>query len=115
MEGNNDKVLQEGETEKRLFLIHRVLVPNSDCPKEYVILVTEQRSIFIQQPPSRSNFWIRGEMRWGTALVTNVTPKTLQDYDKTSLETLILDPANVTVAHMSLLSLAMKADNISTL
>ena len=72
--------------EKRLALVHGVLIPDADYPKEYVILVTDLRSIFIRQSKTRSSFWLRGEIRWGTALVTDVTPKTLQDYENTNLE-----------------------------
>jgi len=65
--------------ERRLALIHRVIVPNKEYPKEYAILVTDRRSIFIRQKKTRSSFVLRGEMRYGTALVTDVIPKTLED------------------------------------
>ena len=65
--------------ERRLALIHRVIVPNKEYPKECAILVTDRRSIFIRQKKTRSSFVLRGEMRYGTALVTDVIPKTLED------------------------------------
>lgn len=104
-------MLEKGMTsvipEGRLALIHRVIVPDKEYPKEYAILVTEGRSIFIRQKKTRSSFWLRGEMRFGTALVTNVIPKTLEDYEQTSLESLTADSANLTILHEAVISLVM--------
>src|SRR6266705_2203830 len=77
--------------ERRLALIHRVVVPDEEYPKEYSILVTDQRSIFIRQEKTRSSFVLRQEMRIGTAHVTDVIPKALEDYEETSLQTLKAD------------------------
>ena len=96
--------------EKRITLIHRVIVPDADYPKEYAILVTDRRSIFIRQLETRSSFVLRGEMKWGTALVTDAVPKTLQDYEETSLQSLSGEPVNIAVPHESVVSLAMKGD-----
>ena len=96
--------------EIRLALIHRVIVPDEEYPKEYAILVTDQRSIFIRQEKTRSSFVLRQEMRIGTALVTDVIPKSLEDYQETSLQTLTADSRNLTVPHDAVTSLAMKAD-----
>jgi hypothetical protein len=74
--------------ERRVALIHRVIVPDREYPKEYALLVTDRRTIFIRQKKTRSSFVLRGEMRFGTALVTDVMPKTLGDYEQTSLESL---------------------------
>lgn len=97
--------------EEKLTLIHRVIIPAADYPKEYAILVTDRRSIFVRQPKTRGAFWLRREMRWGTALVTDVEPKTLQDFDHADLDALSSDPANFAIPHEAQLSFAMKADN----
>ena len=94
-------------TERRLALIHRVIVSDQKYPAEYAILVTDTRSIFIRQKKTRSSYWLRGEMKFGTALVTDVIPKSLQDYEQTSLESLTCDPTNVTVPHEAVVSLVM--------
>jgi hypothetical protein len=96
--------------ENRIALIHRVLVPDEKFPKEYAILLTDKRSIFIRQEKTRSSFVLRGEMRYGTALVTDVIPKTLEDYKETSLESLAADPANLTILHDTVRSLALKKE-----
>jgi hypothetical protein len=97
-------------SEKRLALIHRVLVPDKEYPKEYAILVTDAQSIFIRQRKTRSSFILRGEMRFGTALVTDVAPKSLEDYEQTSLESLTADTANITVPHEAVISLALRTE-----
>jgi hypothetical protein len=94
--------------ESRLVLIHRVIVPHEEYPREYAILVTDRRSIFIRQEKTRSSFVLRGEMRYGTALVTDVTPKALEDYENTSEEALTTDSANLTVPHEAVVSLVMR-------
>src|SRR2546422_10803682 len=96
--------------ERRLALIHRVIVPDQEHPKEYAILVTDRRSIFIRQKKTRGNFWLRREMSYGTALITDVVPKTLEDYGQTSTESLTADGANITVPHEAVISLAMKKE-----
>ena len=96
--------------DKRLALIHRVIVPDSDYPKEYAVLVTDTRSIFIRQQKTRSSFVLRGEMRYGTALVTDIQPKTLEDYEATSVESLAADASGVTIPHTSVSSLVMTED-----
>jgi hypothetical protein len=93
--------------ERRLALIHRVIVPDTDYPKEYTVLVTDRRSIFIRQKRTRSSFVLRGEMRYGTALVTDVQPKTLEDYDGTNVESLAADPSNISISHDSVTLLVM--------
>ena len=93
--------------ERRLALVHRVIVPDKDYPKEYALLVTDRRSIFIPQRKTRSSFVLRGEMRYGTALVTDVEPRTLEDYEQTSLESLAADGSNIAVPHKAVISLVM--------
>lgn len=102
--------MTSSSTEKRLALIHRVIVPDKDYPKEYAILVTDRRSIFIRQPKTRRTFVLRIEMRMGTSLVTDVVPKTLKDYEETSIETLTAETTNIDVPHEAVISLAMKAE-----
>jgi len=93
--------------ERKLALVHRVVMSDKDYPKEYAILVTDRRSIFILQGKTRSSFVLRGEMRYGTALVTDVQPKTLEDYEHTSLDSLAHDASNIAVPHDAVISLVM--------
>src|SRR2546428_523603 len=93
--------------ERKLALVHRVIVPYKDHPKEYAILVTDRRLIFIRQEKTRSSLVLRGEMRYGTAMVTDVQPKTLKDYENTSLESLAADASNIAVPHDAVISLGM--------
>ena len=94
--------------ERRLALIHRVIVPDKESPKEYTVLVTDRRSIFIRQKQTRRTFVLRGEMTYGTALVTDVIPKTLENYAQISLESLTTDSANLTVQNDAVISLVVR-------
>jgi len=96
--------------ERKLALIHRVIVPDKEYPKEYAILVTDSRSIFIRLEKTRSSYWLRGEMKFGTALMTDVIPKTLEDYEHISLESLAADSASLTVVHERVTSLVLKKE-----
>ncbi len=102
-----EKEMSSHLAERRLALIHRVIVPDQKYPAEYAILVTDTRSIFMRQEKTRSSYWLRGEMKFGTALVTDVIPKTLEDFEQTSLESLTADSANITVPHETVVSLVM--------
>lgn len=94
-------------TETRLALVHRVIVPDKDHPKEYAVLVTSRQSIFILQRKTRSSFVLRGEMRYGTALMTDVQPRTVEDYENTNLESLAAEPSNIVVPHDTVMSFVM--------
>jgi frataxin-like iron-binding protein CyaY len=96
--------------EKRIALIHRVIVPDKEYPKEYAVLVTDSRSIFIRLEKTRSSYWLRGEMKFGTALVTDVIPKTLEDYEQISIEALTSNNANFTVPHENATSLILRKE-----
>lgn len=96
--------------EKRLALVHRIIIPDADYPKENAILITDQRSIFIREPKTRRSFVLRGEMKWGTSLVTDVVPKRLEDYEETSLEALLSEPFNYAISHEAVVSLIVKGD-----
>src|SRR5207245_9991586 len=63
-----------------------------------------------RQKKTRVNFWRLREISYGTALITDVVPKTLEDYEQTSMESLTADSANLTVPHDALISLAMKKE-----
>jgi hypothetical protein len=110
--GNGQAAISNSEPvpEKRLTLIHRVIVPNEDYPKEYAILVTDRRLIFIRQNKTRSNFVLRREISYGTALITDAIPKTLEDYEQTSLESLATDSNNITITHATITSLALRKE-----
>lgn len=96
--------------ESRLALIHRVLVPSEEYPKEYAVMVTDRRSVFIRQPKTRSGFVLRCEMRYGTALVTDVVPKTLEDYGQYAVDSLATEDGNFAVPHEAVVSFAMRKD-----
>ncbi|HZY47551.1 MAG TPA: hypothetical protein VFE96_07115 [Candidatus Bathyarchaeia archaeon] len=104
----SERPLAQAET--RIALIHRVIIPDEDYPKEYGILITDRRSIFIRLEKTRNSFALRGEMRYGTALITDVEPKTLRDYEGASADSLATNVENLAIPHENVLSLTMKKD-----
>jgi frataxin-like iron-binding protein CyaY len=105
-----EKLITRSVPEKRIALIHRVILPDREYPKEYAILVTDSRSVFIRLEKTRSSYWLRAEMRFGTALITDVVPKTLEDYEQTSLESLAANNSNFTVSHEDVTSLVLRKE-----
>jgi len=49
-------------------------------------------------------------MKFGTALMTDVIPKTLEDYERISLESLTADITNLTVLHEQVTSLVLRKE-----
>lgn len=90
--------------EGRLGLVHRVLAVTRGI-KEYAILVTDRRSIFIEQPKSRSGFLLRTEIVSGESGNTNLKPKTLEDYAGSAVGSLELEQENIGILHDSVTKL----------
>jgi hypothetical protein len=84
--------------ENRLGLVHRVLAARKGL-REYAILVTDKRSVFIQLEKSRNSFLLRTEIISGTSGTTDKRPKTLDDYSKWPIGSLALEHGNFEVAH----------------
>lgn len=49
-------------------------------------------------------------MKYGTALITDVSPKTLADYEQSSPDSLSNDAANITVPHQAVISFELLKD-----
>lgn len=92
--------------EKRLGLIHRVLAARYGM-KEYAVLVTEKRSIFIEQPKTTSSLRLRTEILSGAPPKTNIKPKTLEDYSTAAVGSLELEPQNINIFHESVTKLTV--------
>lgn len=93
--------------ERRIALIHRVMVPDSDYPKEYAILVTDKHLVLIRQKKVRRTFALRGEMRWGSEISSPVVAKTLKDYEGQSVESLSSDPNNISINNDSIAEMSL--------
>jgi hypothetical protein len=91
--------------EQRLALIHRVMISEPDYPKEYAILVTNRRLIFIRLDKVRSTFALRGEMRWGSEIASPVVAKTLKDFEGKDIESLASFPGNFSISNDSVTEL----------
>jgi hypothetical protein len=92
------------QEEKRLGLAHRVLAAHRGL-KEYAVLVTDKRSVFIQLPQSRNSFMLRTEIVSGSSGRTTVQPKKLEDYSKWAIGSLESEAQNFSIAHASVTKL----------
>lgn len=86
--------------ENRLGLVHRVLAGRGSL-KEYAILVTDRRSVFVIQRQSRNGFMLRTEIVSGTPGNTTLRPKTLEDYSGIAIGSLESEPQNLSIIHDS--------------
>jgi hypothetical protein len=86
------------EEERPLGFVHRVIARRSGL-KEYAILVTNKRSIFILQHQSRSGWMLRMETWFGSSVITDARPKVLEDYAGTDTGSLAADPSNIAIPH----------------
>jgi hypothetical protein len=92
--------------EGRLGFVHRVIANRSGL-KEYAILITDKRSIFIRLSQSRSGWMLRIETWFGSAVITDVQPKTLEDYAGTETDSLATDSGNFTIPHEKITELSV--------
>ena len=92
--------------ENRLGLVHRVLAARRGL-REYAILVTDKRSVFIQLPQSRNSFMLRTEIVSGSSGRTTVQPRKLEDYSKWAIGSLESEPQNFSILHASVTKLTV--------
>jgi len=88
-------------------LIHRVIIPDVDYPKEHAVLVTDKRLLFIRQEKVRKTLALRGEMRWGSEIASPVVAKSLSDYEDQTIESLSSAAGNFTIATSSISELIL--------
>ena len=94
--------------EKKIGLIPRIIVPGAMGPKEYAILVTDKRSIFILEVSSKAG--VAGVLGGaiGAVVAQAATSRRTFDYDKSEPEVLATDPKNFAINHEGLEKLRMK-------
>jgi len=74
---------------------------------EYAILVTDRRSIFIQQEQTRAGFYAENRDSLRLLGNTNARPKTLLDYSDSALGSLALDDRNIAIEHKNMTKLTI--------
>jgi hypothetical protein len=94
------------EGELLLGFVHRVIAKHSGL-KEYAILITDRRSIFILLPQSRSGWMLKMETWFGSAVITDVRPKALENYAATDIDSLAANPGNIAIPHERVVTLAV--------
>lgn len=87
--------------EKRLALIPRVVMKGAMGPKDYGLILTDQRAIFVLEKASKAA--LLGVL--GDALLTD---KKVVDYEGQDLESLARDEKNISVPHASIDAIELK-------
>jgi hypothetical protein len=95
------------QDEKKVGLIPRLIVQGKLGPKEYAVLVTDKRSIFVLEINSKAGlgaaFGVVGAMAAAAA-----TSRRTFDYEKEDPDLLATDPKNFAIPHHALERLEMK-------
>ena len=94
--------------EKKVGLIPRITVQGSLGPKEYAVLVTDKRSIFVLESSSKAGIAgaIGGAI--GAAVAQAATSRRTFDYEHSEPDVLATDPKNLVVPHQSLEKIEVK-------
>lgn len=94
--------------ERRVAVIPRVLVQGALGPKEYGILLTSERSIFVLEKSSKAGVGAIVGGAIGAAIADAVSTKKSSDYGNCDLSALAADDKNICVQHSSVTGLEMK-------
>ena len=96
------------QNEKKVGLIPRIIVPGGLGPKEYAVLITDKRSIFILEVSSKAG--VAGVLGGaiGAAVAQAATTKRTFDYEQSDPDVLATDPKNFVVPHESLERIELK-------
>ena len=104
-----DKVASSDlQDEKRVGLIPRVTVQGSLGPKQYAVLVTDKRSIFVLESSSKAG--VAGALGGaiGAAVAHAATSRRTFDYENSDPDVLATDPKNFVILHQQLERIEMK-------
>ncbi len=94
--------------EKKVGLIPRITVQGSLGPKDYAVLVTDRRSIFVLESSSKAG--IAGAIGGviGAAVAQAATSRRTFDYERSEPDVLATDPKNFVISHQFLEKIEMK-------
>lgn len=94
--------------ERKVALIPHVLFQGMAGPKEYSVLLTDQRTIFVLEKSSKAlvGFMLGGVI--GAAIAESVATRRVIDFENMPVENLVMDPKNLAVPHGSIQRLVMK-------
>jgi hypothetical protein len=95
------------QDEKKVGLIPRLVLQGKLGPKEYAVLVTDKRSIFVQEISSKAGLGAAFGVV-GAVAASAATSRRTFDYEKEDPDLLATDPKNFVILHHALERLEMK-------
>jgi len=94
--------------ESRVALIPKVIVPGALGPKEYGVLLTDRRMIFVLERASKAVLGVALGGAIGAAIAEGAASRRYVDYANEPPEALAADEKNIVVPYVSIRELRMK-------
>jgi len=94
--------------ERRVAVIPRVIVQGAMGPKEYGLLLTSERSIFVLEKSSKAGIGAVLGGAIGAAIADAMSDKKSKDYSSCDPSALARDEKNICVSHASVIHLELK-------
>jgi hypothetical protein len=94
--------------EEKVGLIPKVVVQDSWGPKEYGILLTNERSIFVLESDSKTGagYLLGGVV--GAAIAAKMSDRKSVDYENTDIETMVRSEKSIAIPHYAIKRLRLK-------
>lgn len=94
--------------ERKVAVIPHVVVTGALGPKEYGVLLTDERAIFVLESASKAGLAAALGGAVGAAVAGGLASRKYVDYEREDPERLATDPDNIVVPHGSIRSLQLK-------
>ncbi len=94
--------------ERKVAVVPRVVVAGALGPREYGILLTDERTIFVLESASKAGLGAVLGGAVGAAVAGGLATRKYVDYEHEDLERLASDEANIAVPHQAIRSLEIK-------
>lgn len=94
--------------ERKIAVVPHVVVTGALGPKEYGILLTDERAIFVLESASKTGLGAALGGAVGAAIAGGLATRKYVDYGQEDPERLANDPDNIVVPHSSIQSLQLK-------
>ncbi len=96
------------EHETKVALVPRVIVGGAMGPKEYGVLLTNQRTIFVLETASKAGIGAALGGAIGAAIAQAATTRRYVDYESANPDALASDSKNIVVPHTALARIALR-------
>lgn len=94
--------------ERKVAVIPHIVVAGALGPREYGILLTDERTIFVLESSSKAGLGAALGGAVGAAVAGGLATRRYVDYEQEDPERLALDPDNIAIPHAAIQSLQLK-------